>query len=138
MTTTTNHINLIATLTVNNTDFSGKIGETASTNRTRVFLRPVDDEAMDELTSWHLGKIVETTNIIDQVAKILGIAPADVKIKARDKNGFLPFLIVIGHTGRTLAFDIAVTHSEVVTEVEDEVVAVDVENEVEAPVTVEA
>jgi len=139
------HINLTAVLTVDNRDFSGKIGEAVSTNRTRVFLRPVDDEASDELSSWHLGKIVESTDVLDQIAEILDIDLEDVKIKARDKDGMLPFLIVQGHTGRTLAFDITVNHSEVEDEVvedepveDEDVVATDVENEVEADAMVEA
>ena len=139
MTITTPHITLVATLTVDNTDFSGKIGEAASTNRTRVFLNPVDEQAADELSSWHLSKIVETTDVLDQVAEILNVDLTDFNVKARDKDGFLPFLIVQGHTGRTLAFDIAVTHSEVEDEVvEDEVVETEVANEVEAPTAVEA
>jgi len=143
MTITTPHITLVATLTVDNTDFSGKIGEAASTNRTRVFLNPVDEQAADELSSWHLSKIVESTDILDQVAEILAIDLADVKVKARDKDGFLPFLIIQGHEGRTLAFDVEVNLSETVEEVEDpvaevaddsDVVETDVTNEVEAPV----
>ena len=146
MTITTPHINLVATLTVDNTDFSGKVGEAASTNRTRVFLRPADQEASDELSSWHLGKIVETTDVIDQVEKLLDIDLSEdggFKIKARDKDGYLPFLIIQGHEGRTLAFDVEVTNSETVTEIEDpvdevdeadEVIETEVTNEVEAPV----
>ena len=77
-----NHITLTATLTIDNQNFSGKIDETDQ-NRTRVFLNPVSPEAADELQSWHLGKIVASTSVLDQVAETLDIDLNDYKVKAR-------------------------------------------------------
>jgi len=126
------NITLTSELTVDNRDFSGKIGETAS-NRTRVFLRPVSEDAEAELASWHLGKIVESTDVLDKIAEALDVDLEDYNVKARDKDGYLPFLIIQGHTGRTLCFDIDVE----VTEIEDPVDEVDDVEDAEAVEVVE-
>jgi len=140
---TTTQITLDGEIAICNKNFTGKTDGVNDT-RTRVFLRPQDEDATKALSSRQLGKMIATTDILAQIAERLDIdIDEDVeKLKFRQKDGMYPSIILQGHTGYTLAIDVTaeVTEIEVEDEVEEDsdVTEAPVSNKVDSAEPVEA